>query len=104
MLNACSTSVNISALVAEMDDTVIRPSRRGRRLHNARKRFDDGINRGDVGTGIRVSEGAVIVIGATSGAEVGTEMSWGYCEEASLPRFIFVAESPLAPGRRPQRL
>ncbi len=39
---------------------------------------------------LRVSEAAVIVVGASSGVEVGTEQVWGYCEEAKLPRFIFV--------------
>ncbi|MCK4273777.1 MAG: elongation factor G [Dehalococcoidales bacterium] len=45
---------------------------------------------GEVKAGMRVSESAVIVICATSGVEVGTEMVWGYCEEAELPRLIFV--------------
>ncbi|OGO41863.1 MAG: translation elongation factor G [Chloroflexi bacterium RBG_16_58_8] len=45
---------------------------------------------GEVRAGMRVSEGAVIVVCATSGVEVGTEMVWGYCEEAKLPRLIFV--------------
>jgi len=39
---------------------------------------------------MRVSEGAVIVVCAASGVEVGTEMVWGYCEEAKLLRLIFV--------------
>jgi elongation factor G len=45
---------------------------------------------GDVKAGMRVSEGAIIVICATSGVEVGTEQVWEYCEEAKLPRFIFI--------------
>jgi len=45
---------------------------------------------GEVKAGLRVSEGAVIVICAASGVEVGTEQAWGYCEEANLPRLIFV--------------
>jgi elongation factor G len=45
---------------------------------------------GEVKAGIRVSEGAVIVICAASGVEVGTEQVWGYCEEARLPRFILI--------------
>jgi elongation factor G len=45
---------------------------------------------GEAKAGMRVSEGAVIVVCATSGVEVGTEMVWGYCEEAKLPRLIFV--------------
>ena len=45
---------------------------------------------GEVKAGLRVSEGAVIVICAASGVEVGTEQVWGYCQEANLPRLIFV--------------
>ena len=45
---------------------------------------------GEVKAGMRVSEGAVIVICVTSGVEVGTEQVWGYCEEAKLPRLIFI--------------
>ncbi len=44
---------------------------------------------GEVKAGMRVSEGAIIVV-ANSGVEVGTEMVWGYCEEQKLPRLIFV--------------
>jgi elongation factor G len=45
---------------------------------------------GEVRAAIRVSEGAVIVICAASGVEVGTEQVWGYSEEAGLARLIFV--------------
>lgn len=45
---------------------------------------------GEVKAGLRVSEGAVVIICATSGIEVGTEMVWSYCEEANLPRLIFI--------------
>ncbi len=45
---------------------------------------------GEVKAGMRVSEGAVIVVCAASGVEVGTEMVWEYCEEAGLPRLVFV--------------
>ncbi len=45
---------------------------------------------GEVKSALRVSEGAVIVIGATSGIEVGTEQVWQYCDEAKLPRLIFI--------------
>ena len=44
----------------------------------------------DVRAAIRVSEGAVIVVCAASGIEVGTEQVWAYSEEAKIPRFIFV--------------
>jgi elongation factor G len=45
---------------------------------------------GEVKAAIRVSEGAVIVICAASGVEVGSEQVWAYSQEANLPRLIFV--------------
>ena len=45
---------------------------------------------GEVKAGMRVSESAVILVCAASGVEVGTEQSWKNCEEANLPRLIFV--------------
>ncbi|MFC2051501.1 elongation factor G [Chloroflexota bacterium] len=44
----------------------------------------------EVKAAVRVSEGAMIVVCAASGVEVGTEQSWVYCQEANLPRFIFI--------------
>ncbi len=45
---------------------------------------------GEVKAAIRVGEGAVIVVCAASGVEVGTEQVWGYCEEDNLSRLIFI--------------
>jgi len=45
---------------------------------------------GEVKAGMRVSEGAVIVVCAASGVEVGTEQVWAYSGEADIPRLIFV--------------
>jgi elongation factor G len=45
---------------------------------------------GEVKEAMRVSEGAVIVVCAASGVEVGTEQVWEYSEAAKLPRFIFI--------------
>ena len=45
---------------------------------------------GEVKAAIRVSEGAVIVICAASGVEVGSEQVWGYSQEANLARLIFI--------------
>ncbi len=45
---------------------------------------------GEVKAAIRVSEGAVIMVCAASGVEVGTEQTWSYCEQAELPRLIFI--------------
>jgi len=45
---------------------------------------------GEVKAAMRVSEGAIVVVCAASGVEVGTEQVWKYCEETDLPRLIFV--------------
>jgi elongation factor G len=45
---------------------------------------------GEVKAGMRVCEGAVIVVCAASGVEVGTEQVWSYCEQANMPRLIFI--------------
>jgi elongation factor G len=45
---------------------------------------------GEVKAGIRVTESAVVVVCGSSGVEVGTELVWGYCEQARLPRLVFV--------------
>jgi len=45
---------------------------------------------GEVKAGIRVSEGAVIMVCAASGIEVGTEQAWAYSGEADLSRLIFI--------------
>jgi len=44
----------------------------------------------EVRAGIRVCEGSVIAVCASSGVEVGTEQVWGYSEDAKLARLIFV--------------
>ncbi len=44
----------------------------------------------EVKAAVRVSEGAIIVVCAASGVEVGTEQVWAYSEEAGLPRLIFI--------------
>ena len=45
---------------------------------------------GEVRSGLRVTEGAVVVVCAASGVEVGTEQMWSDAEKAGLPRLIFV--------------
>ena len=45
---------------------------------------------GEVRAAMRVAEGAVIVICAASGVEVGTELMWQYAEERNVPRIIFI--------------
>ncbi len=46
--------------------------------------------RGEVVSSLRVVEGAVILVSAIAGVEVGTETAWSMCEERSLPRIIFI--------------
>ncbi len=45
---------------------------------------------GEVKSSLRAADGAVIVICAASGVEVGSEFAWDYVEKANLPRIIFV--------------
>ena len=50
--------------------------------------YDDFI--GEVISALRVVEGAIIVVAAPSGVEVGTERSWSRCEEDGIPRMFFI--------------
>jgi elongation factor G len=50
--------------------------------------YDDFV--GEVISAMKVVEGAIIVVAATSGVEVGTERSWARCEEEGIPRILFV--------------
>jgi len=45
---------------------------------------------GEVISGIRAVDSAVVVVDATSGVEVGTERAWQILEEANLPCVIFI--------------
>lgn len=45
---------------------------------------------GDVIASLRVADGALMVVCASSGVEVGTEKSWNYTEEYNIPRMIFI--------------
>lgn len=45
---------------------------------------------GEARSGLRVAEGAIIVVCAASGVEVGTEQMWSDTERGNLPRLIFV--------------
>jgi len=45
---------------------------------------------GDVFSALRVAGGAVIMVDATSGIQVGTEKAWTYCEKRNMPRIIFI--------------
>ncbi|HDN80194.1 MAG: elongation factor G [Chloroflexi bacterium] len=45
---------------------------------------------GEVLGALRVCEGAIVVVDAASGVEVGTEMVWSYADERNLPRLVFI--------------
>jgi len=45
---------------------------------------------GEVKGALRVADGAIVVLDAVAGVEVGTEMVWGYADEQKLPRLVFV--------------
>jgi elongation factor G len=46
---------------------------------------------GDALSAVRVADAAIIVVGATSGVEVGTEVVWQYCRERGIPRIFFIS-------------
>ena len=73
-------SINLTVLPCEWQDTKIN-------LLDA-PGYADFV--GEVRAALRVSEAAVILVDATSGVEVGTQQVWDYCDEAQLPRLIFV--------------
>ncbi|HEX9060442.1 MAG TPA: elongation factor G, partial [Clostridia bacterium] len=47
---------------------------------------------GEVMQGIRVSDGAVILVSAKSGVAVGTEKAWSYAKKQGIPKMFFVSK------------
>jgi elongation factor G len=45
---------------------------------------------GEVISGVRAADGAVVVVDPVSGVEVGTEQVWHYASERKMPRLVFV--------------
>ena len=45
---------------------------------------------GEVVSALRVADGALVLVDAVAGAEVGTEITWGYCDTFHLPRFLVI--------------
>jgi elongation factor G len=45
---------------------------------------------GEVKGAVRVVEGALILLDAAAGVEVGTDLVWGYANEQNLPRLVFI--------------
>ena len=48
--------------------------------------------RGQVISGARVADGAVIVVAGPSGIEVGTQQMWRMADERDLPRMVFISK------------
>ena len=48
--------------------------------------------RGEVVSGIRVADGAIIVVAGPSGIEVGTQQMWQFADADKLPRMVFVSK------------
>jgi len=45
---------------------------------------------GEVISALRVADGALVLVDAVAGAEVGTEITLGYCDQFNLPRFLVI--------------
>lgn len=45
---------------------------------------------GEMVSALSVADGAIILVDAVAGIEVGTELAWRYCEQFKLPRFIVI--------------
>ncbi|MBE6667612.1 MAG: elongation factor G [Ruminococcaceae bacterium] len=45
---------------------------------------------GETAQALRVADSAIIVVDGKAGIEVGTELAWGYVEDAGLPRAFFI--------------
>src|SRR5206468_2482366 len=46
---------------------------------------------GEALAAVYAADGAVVVVSATGGVEVGTEKVWDYCEQREVPRLFFVS-------------
>ncbi|UCF20990.1 MAG: elongation factor G [Gemmatimonadota bacterium] len=46
---------------------------------------------GEAKAGVRVADGAVVMVDATAGVLVGTENVWDYCEERGIPRIFVIS-------------
>ncbi len=47
---------------------------------------------GEVISALRVASGAMVLLDAVAGVEVGTEITWQHCEDFHLPRFVVIAK------------
>ena len=45
---------------------------------------------GEVISALRVADGAIVLVDSVAGVEVGTEITWQYCDRFNLPRFAVI--------------
>ncbi len=45
---------------------------------------------GEVVSALRVADGAIVLVDSVAGVEVGTEITWQYCDRFQLPRFAVI--------------
>jgi len=45
---------------------------------------------GEVISALRVADGAIVLVDSVAGLEVGTELTWGYCDTFKLARFVLI--------------
>ncbi len=45
---------------------------------------------GEVISALRVADGVVVLVDSVAGLEVGTEITWQYCDQMNLPRFVVI--------------
>jgi elongation factor G len=45
---------------------------------------------GEMISALRVADGAMVLVDAVSGVEVGTEVAWSHCDQFGLPRFVII--------------
>lgn len=59
---------------------------------------------GEVKGAIRAADAALVLVDASSGVEVGTELVWGYLDEENLPRAVVIAKMDRENARFEQAL
>jgi len=47
---------------------------------------------GEVVSGLRVADSAVVLVDSVAGVEVGTEITWQYCDRFNLPRLVVISK------------
>lgn len=45
---------------------------------------------GEMISALRVADGALVLVDAVAGVEVGTEVAWNHCDQFELPRFVVI--------------